>query len=627
MPHTYAEPARDQQRETASPARQAEAPVPSRPPVVCAAPPGAPQGGLLDWFRNKFSSQPEPDEGQEWVDNAYSEVDPAFVTDKPEPDSPLASMAKPYPQEGPGQAPVFETHSFMPRESLDNASALHLHSFIGLRFTQMDPVSNRYTRKRLKAGFGGGSSPIAKHGVLMNDENTQADMSTETPITRDQLEAVMAVIPSMAQEPYNVVTHNCNHFTQKLASMVGAPIPAKLHDTPLGPIGAYKNLANAAQHGQQGRTRFFQGGGIDNGQMSGANNTQLIEHFQETAKTAARRDGVPFALNHGLRDAAAQVTQAATPMRPFMSKVSLSSEAEETQLENITQTVAERAESMIHLRLWKGHPRVNITAMKVIAMANQLHSRLLPERRTITNYSSQELEASLSQRTEAETDAKMRYDQTVRIYTRTHQEDKIASLDRGVKNERLFSQQQISLSSAGDIFLQSIGLQPHALLASHKPARMQDDLPNCEAILEQITSALTSEDGVGVNDYLSDFFQGRDNLTDAQLGALAAKAILGQLSAAAEDIGSQLHTELRKLIRASGSIAALREEDSLENNTERKDIKNIVDRYTHPHDFISEQEQQRRQALLDQVNLMETALATKFNAIRTRSATEQAPQG
>ena len=187
MSHMYAEPAQEPQRETASSDKQTETLAPSRPPVVCAAPPGAPQGGLLDWFREKFSKQEQPDEGQQWEENEYGEVNPAYVTDKPDPGSPLAPMVQNYTQEGPGQAPVFETHSFMPSASVDNESAMHLHSFIGLRFTQLDPVTTRYTRKRLKVGFGGGGSPFAVHGTLMNDNNTQADMSSETPITRDQL--------------------------------------------------------------------------------------------------------------------------------------------------------------------------------------------------------------------------------------------------------------------------------------------------------------------------------------------------------------------------------------------------------------------------------------------------------
>ena len=51
MSHMYAEPAQEQQRETAFSDKQTETLAPSRPPVVCAAPPGEPQGGLLDWFR------------------------------------------------------------------------------------------------------------------------------------------------------------------------------------------------------------------------------------------------------------------------------------------------------------------------------------------------------------------------------------------------------------------------------------------------------------------------------------------------------------------------------------------------------------------------------------------------
>lgn len=613
MSHMYAEPAQEPQRETASSDKQTETLAPSRPPVVCAAPPGAPQGGLLDWFREKFSKQEQPDEGQQWEENEYGEVNPAYVTDKPDPGSPLAPMVQNYTQEGPGQAPVFETHSFMPSASVDNESAMHLHSFIGLRFTQLDPVTTRYTRKRLKVGFGGGGSPFAVHGTLMNDNNTQADMSSETPITRDQLESVMMSIPDMAKEPYNVVAHNCNHFTQAIAAMVGATIPAQLHDTVLGPAGAYKNLANAAEQGQQGRTRFFQGGGMGSGrqsQMAGGQESKIITDFEGLAQSAARWDGLPFLLYPSLKNAAQQVAQAAAPMGRFLnSGFSIESPADADALEAATDTAAEKADELIKLRLWKGHPRVNITAMKVIAMAERLHSTFLPEKRAITSYSQQELDASLHQRTKQEEDAQ--------------KEGK-----KAISNQSLFVFGNTSLTGAGDIFLQSMGLMPIDLIQQHTMGTGKP-LVRCVALLRQVAGALTGEDGMGVNNYLISFFQGRENLTNAQLGALATQTMLDVLSLKATEVNSPLAHDLQLTRNNAGRIAADRDDDSLDNESNeytRGTILNFTGKRNAPQNENQRSYQENKQHLLDLVNTMEVTFATKFEAVRARAAAESAEQ-
>lgn len=613
MSHMYAEPAQEPQRETASSDKQTETLAPSRPPVVCAAPPGEPQGGLLDWFREKFSKQEQPDEGQQWEENEYGEVNPAYVTDKPDPGSPLAPMVQNYTQEGPGQAPVFETHSFMPSASVDNESAMHLHSFIGLRFTQLDPVTTRYTRKRLKVGFGGGGSPFAVHGTLMNDNNTQADMSSETPITRDQLESVMMSIPDMAKEPYNVVAHNCNHFTQAIAAMVGATIPAQLHDTVLGPAGAYKNLANAAEQGQQGRTRFFQGGGMGSGrqsQMAGGQESKIITDFEGLAQSAARWDGLPFLLYPSLKNAAQQVAQAAAPMGRFLnSGFSIESPADADALEAATDTAAEKADELIKLRLWKGHPRVNITAMKVIAMAERLHSTFLPEKRAITSYSQQELDASLHQRTKQEEDAQ--------------KEGK-----KAISNQSLFVFGNTSLTGAGDIFLQSMGLMPIDLIQQHTMGTGKP-LVRCVALLRQVAGALTGEDGMGVNNYLISFFQGRENLTNAQLGALATQTMLDVLSLKATEVNSPLAHDLQLTRNNAGRIAADRDDDSLDNESNeytRGTILNFTGKRNAPQNENQRSYQENKQHLLDLVNTMEVTFATKFEAVRARAAAESAEQ-
>ncbi len=585
-------------------------------------------------------------EEQQWKDDSYGPMDLRLVTTKPDNNSPLKDYVQNYTQEGPAQAPIFETHSFVPREAVDNEGMEHLHSFIGLRFTQMDKDSARYTRKRLKVGFGGGGSAFADHGTLMNDYNTQADMSTETPIRRDQLEAVMNAIPAEANKPYNVLTHNCNHFTQSLAEMVGASVPAQLHDSVLGPIGAYKNLANAAEQGQQGRTRFFQGGGMgksENSQMFGERGKELVSRFTDTARSAARWDGLPFMLYPSLSGAAERVQEAAAPMKDYLGNPRLQSENDEQRVETIVRSTTEAAENLIHLHLWKGHPRVNMAAMKVIAMANNLHSTLLPEHRPIGSYSEQELNAVLTQPTKAKENAKASYDQSVRIYKRTHREDKIAGLERGVENKDLFSSttnrydpagSQQTLSGPGAIFLQSMGLEPHALIREFTPASSEDKTERCMEMLRRIRDVAatektgTPENEMCVDTCLSVFSQGRDDLTPSQLGALTVHAMLGALQEAASR--GTMESIIRSLGSYSDVIASNRSNDSLD-NAENDRVTKAVDRFTGKSKFVdpSTGETKERDAnptrleMLKLVNEIEKAMAAKFEEARASAARPQ----
>ena len=65
MSRTYAQPKQPQSSERAQAAVPQAAPAPAAGPVYaqpqCAVAPGAEQGGIVDWFRRKFSSQPEQD--------------------------------------------------------------------------------------------------------------------------------------------------------------------------------------------------------------------------------------------------------------------------------------------------------------------------------------------------------------------------------------------------------------------------------------------------------------------------------------------------------------------------------------------------------------------------------------
>ena len=107
--------------------------------------------------------------------------------------------------------------------------------------------------------------------------------------------------------------------------------------------------------------------------------------------------------------------------------------------------------------------------MKVIAMAERLHSTFLPEKRAITSYSQQELDASLHQRTKQEEDAQ--------------KEGK-----KAISNQSLFVFGNTSLTGAGDIFLQSMGLMPIDLIQQHTMGTGKP-LVRCVALLRQVAGA------------------------------------------------------------------------------------------------------------------------------------------
>lgn len=640
MPMTYAQSKQPQSPERTQAAAPQAVPTPAAGPGYaqprCAVTPGEEQGGIIDWFRARFSRRPQeeaevpaevhppaPPGPQQWVADSYGGVDLSQVTEQPLADSPLFPLVRPYDQEGPAQSPVFETHSFMPRESIDEIGADHLHSFIGLRFTQMDPKTNRVHRKRIKVGFGGDGAPFSAHGVMMYDTNTQADMSSETPISRTQLETAFALIPEKTREPYNVLTHNCNHFTQEMAQRMGATLPAQLHDTVLGPAGAYKNLANAAEYGEQDRTRFFQGGGDLVGQMSQRNQDGLLKNFWDTAKTAAWRDGLPFLLYPSLSQSAKRVQDAARAVSSAAERGAIQRPDGPQNFAARADTLVQAAESLVGLHMWKGHPRVSIAAKKVIAVTNRLRAEYVPKSRSVAQYSAEEIDALLTPETLAEQSAPAQLNQRLRIYNRLPEEEqkKQAKPTLQVNNNMLFASYEQKFEGAGEIFLDAMGLPAQALVERYKPEGEGSGLEECGRLLAELAAVLRGEAG-GLNACLYAFAKNRTLLTSPQLGALAANGILNHLSVAAEKGHNSLVNILFQLADDGRSIAGTRNIDSLEmdkNQSSRTQVQEFVRK-----DDADADQQQQRQALLTQMNAIEGLLAQRCELLLAPE--EQQPQ-
>jgi hypothetical protein len=673
MSHAYAKMPEETQTVQQRPSETQEAPA-SRPPVACAAPAGEAQGGLLDWFRGLFgggqqnsqtpdtlnagllegeapqapSQQPEVEQAapqqmeapqgeqpQQWVDTPNGQVNPDFVTTEPDKDNMMYDWVQPYPHEGVAQAPVFETHTILPSMSTDGRPFTYVHSFVGLRFTQFDPATQRLARKRIKAGLCGDG--------LANNNGYMADMSTETPITPAQLKYAFQEMPRLGSRPYDLFTFNCNHFTQQMAEKMGAEVPAQLHDHLLGPVSAYTDMANAAEKGPQGRTRFFQGGAADTGKMASDKCKDFVKDFVDAAKSAARWDGLPFALYSQLPTAAQAVRAAADPMIEHLPTPKFSISKNEMQaLETSIQNTKDRANELIHLHLWKGHPRVTIVTMKVIAIADRLYDVIQPQlhpeqRRTLSSYTNQEIDSSFALSGVEEFINSRTLPANANTNAAVFQE--IRRFD-DEKNEPLATKLGRSMNSAGDILLQAANLDPLVLVHTYDTTDSRLKPAKCLEMLTHINDTLSQasiDSNSLVAQYYDRFLAGREKEPSAQLGALATQAMLGCLKESAS--GTNLWAFLSSLKNATNDIASLRADDrSLENDQTNERVRNKMNGYAGiqpPKTSADEQQnttaappevtpsQQTRMNILYAVNSIERNMARIFEARRNALAAGQ----
>ena len=135
---------------------------------------------------------------------------------------------------------------------------------------------------------------------------------------------------------------------------------------------------------------------------------------------------------------------------------------------------------------------------------------------------------------------------------------------------------------------------------------------------------------MGVNNYLTAFFEGRENLSNEQLGALATQTMLDVLCQKALEVKSPLASDLQRTRNNAGQLAADRDEDSLDNESNeytRGTILNFTGKRNAPQNENQRSFQENKQHLLDLVNTMEVTFATKFEAVRARAAAGLAEKG
>lgn len=380
------------------------------------APRGAAQGGFLDWFQNLFRSndsqetdsaasetEEEPADinaGPGWKDDFESEneVDESVVVRDTLPKRFEQWAHDSNIQEGIWQNPVFESHAFLPREGIDNRSFTSIHSFIGLRYTTMEgSYVKRYARKRIRVGLG--MQGPADNSML------QTDISTETPIKPEKVKAVCDRIEERGNDCYNLLTYNCNHFAKEMAEIAGARLPAQLHDSVLGPAGAYTNIGTAATNFAGKKTlddtRFFQGGSAASGQMY--KKGDFMKSYVSEAKSAARFDMCPFMFHSELRENVERLGQMTAAFSNYYNSQYAQYDSEQSAFQAEARDIRQGVKDVVGTQTFISHPRVNIATLKLTAMVDAMEAQRYPSmRRSESEWTDTEMLASLATQTAAE---------------------------------------------------------------------------------------------------------------------------------------------------------------------------------------------------------------------------------
>ncbi len=629
----------------------------SAPSVTQSVSYGEDQGGFFDWFKNLFGfGKKKEDTGstlnESLVDSGdttsdqQSDTTPATGTDTgtqdtndtnppaaPEPsawDKPTndADFITSIPDENVGSElykiekttsrddvktrPVFETHSFMPREEIDGMGMLHLHSFMGLRYTKLNKKTGRLQRKRAKLGFGGSGSPLSTAGFL-DDTSTSADMSTETPISMDKFNEVVASVDQVAANInsrkngggdisglsgfYNVLTNNCNNFVENMARIAGATVPANLHHSILGPAGAYKQLAQAAEQGQIGDTRFFSGGGMKWGQMSEANRQNFLFQYRTEANRALSVDGIKLNSDPVFAGLIDHLVEDAQLLGHFVSgtrdHMVPESQDDMNAMNAIIDSTIRNVRAVVEYHHAKPHPRLNISALKVEALAQRVREHYQYNERGFSDLTETELVEALQKPTTAE---------------------KLASNSRSFQltNKALFGSNNTgtvpnlltgdSQNSPGKLILLTIGISNPVdyveSMAQRKSTREadRDMAADVAGKIRDNTDAITP--------VLTRFLSVRKNNSSRQCATLLASGIFDSLM-------------MHKLSKTMTDMAAFEDRETGEVSQEnREQYAAVKESFTRENSSSSATVKEAYMQIFDSAKAVEQVLYDKIEAIR-----------
>ena len=377
-----------------------------------------------------------------------------YVTEKPEPQSFLMkSRFENEYSEKTTLSPVFESHTIYVNTGL--------HSFMGLRYTKFDRKRGRLARKRIQIGFGS-QSGIINQGRLINESKNIASISSETPISMDRFENVVGALERTNENvdrvgkmgffgrlfksgkakgtefsgKYNLLTNNCNDFVISMAKAAGAETPAALHKSILGPIAAWKNLANASEEEElAGGTHIFYGARIEDGERNA-----LLTDFMSQVRNAAKADGINISKVPELEDILLRLNDRAHKLGTMSDKNGTGKETE-------ADLAAINADIRRALRFTAGkkHPRLNSKLLKFEALTRKA-GQLTSDPNNIENLTKEEIDDAMSRRTPAE--AQMELQQ--------HEGAGSRISDRELfQNNNVFGEGR--LTPTGELFLMSVG--------------------------------------------------------------------------------------------------------------------------------------------------------------------------
>ncbi len=442
-----------------------------------------------------------------------------YIAQKPDDTSPLKNFERSNPERV-AQNPVFETHS-------RGKDFMTQHSFMGLRYTKFNLDRHRLERKRIAVGFGATSGPFSA-GRMMDDGDSDAEISSETPISMTQFENVVGAIEhtqtnteDMARQgffkrlfksgkrrgtefsgKYNLLTNNCNNFVIAMAKAAGVNQAAMLHKTILGPMEAYIQLAEAAEDEEQvGGTRIFQGSNI------WGKREEILGNFPAVVRDAAKEDGIDLEKYPELSQKLDEIANLASRMNVSLRPAAQRFEHVENGYGNVEgfsdadiTLVMERVRQAIRVRTGNKHPRLNIALLKVEAFARKMRQDSTED--PLTKY---EADSFMDAQTGAEKRARGTQPQDTTLFNSANMSD------------------TGSLAGKGEVLLLTAGMgNMIRKINDHRGETEKQQADN----LENVVDGLRGDGKAGIRVYVERFLGRRDYLSADQAAKMLAYGIL-----------------------------------------------------------------------------------------------------
>ena len=308
-------------------------------------------------------------------------------------------------------------------------------------------------------------------------------------------------------------------------------MPAALHKSLLGPYAAKKNLANAAEQGQlQNGTRVFQGGKVmgEYGQMSRTWGTgdnmhvagwkNFLNNYMNDADRSLGIDGIRRVRVPALNALLQTVDNDAKNLKVYLDALSGSAKKNKApaDVEAEIARISSDVRKAIEYHHTKPHPRLNISLMKVEALAKYMR-KLKPndlDKKSPEDLTEYELNYALTSQTTAEKEYAKADEEKI--------EQKGEQVEReSMQNEQLFNTKNMGSatgSGAGGIFLMAIG---HGSFETNNPYADANEM-NLSGNLNTVVTDIKNNSGDKLMPYLKRFADARSYLSTEQTARLAA---------------------------------------------------------------------------------------------------------